>query len=83
MSRPHVAAAVQHPPITRVNIIMWVCYFSQGCATVVYASATLSLSLYYALLIWSNGFFIDVYGFLSTKYLKRGGGVQKGTAQGV
>ena len=34
-----------------VNIIMWVLYFSQGCARTIYASATLSLSLYYILLM--------------------------------
>ena len=42
--------AVPHLVVGRMNIIKWVCYFSQGCATVVYASATLSLSLYYILL---------------------------------
>ena len=47
-SWPHWLPAVQHLVLTRVNIIMWVCYFSHGCATAVYASATLSLSLYYS-----------------------------------
>ena len=35
--------AVRHPLTLLMNIIKWVCYFSQGCATVVYASAILSL----------------------------------------
>ena len=48
LSHGHVAACSSTPSVlTCMNIIKWVCYFSQGCATVVYASTILSLSLCY------------------------------------
>ena len=47
ITRGHVAAC-RPTPIKRMNIIKWVCYFSQGCATIVFASAI--LPLYYILL---------------------------------
>ena len=44
----HGASKTYIAPCTSfVNIIMWVCYFSQGCATAIKVSAILSLSLYY------------------------------------
>ena len=44
--RNHDCAAPVNTYLTQfVNIIKWVCYFSQGYATALYGSATLSLSL--------------------------------------
>ena len=43
--RREAFATYCEPGFTRMSIIKWGCYFSQGCATVVYASATLSLSI--------------------------------------